>query len=81
MPNKFEACDLYKQVSAFVKSAQVVYIFPTALSFIFWSFFEVHKSKVPYDLFKYPLNRTRTVFIDLLKSFCSCERWLPSKRL
>ena len=35
MSNKSEVCDFYKQVSAFVKSAQVVYIFPTALSCIF----------------------------------------------
>ena len=57
MAKKSEICDLYKQVCAFAKSAQVVYIFPTALSCIFWGFFEVHKSKVPYDLFKYSLSR------------------------
>ena len=57
MPKKFEVGGLYKQVCEFVKSAQVVYIFPTALSCIFWGLFEVHKSKVPYDLFKHPLNR------------------------
>ena len=38
MPKKSEVCDLYKQACAFVKSAQVVYIFPTALSCIFCFF-------------------------------------------
>ena len=60
MPKKSEVCDLCKQVCAFIKSAQVVYIFPTALSCLFrfsFFFFEVHKSTVPYDFFKYPLNR------------------------
>ena len=64
---KSEACDLYKQVSAFVKRAQAVHIFPIALSCIFWGSFKVHKSKLPYDLFKYPLNRHTCSFHRFVK--------------
>ena len=35
MQTKSDACDLYKQVSAFVQRAQAVHIFPIALSCIF----------------------------------------------
>ena len=48
---------------------KVVYIFATALSFIFSLFFvfEVQKSKVPYGLFKYPLNRHTYNFHRVVK--------------
>ena len=67
MQTKSGACDLYKQVSAFVKRAQAVHIFPIALSCIFWGSFKVHKSKLTYDLFKYPLNRYTYSFHRFVK--------------
>ena len=45
MPKKFEVGGLYKKVCEFVKSAQVVYIFPTALSCIFSGFLKSIKAR------------------------------------
>ena len=81
MPKKYKVCDLYKQVREFVKSAQVVHIFPIALSYIFWVFLKSIKAKYLMISLNTQSTDTRTVSIDMLKSFCSCERWLPSKGL
>ena len=58
-----------KKMSTWYIIIKVVYIFATALSFIFSLFFvfEVQKSKVPYDLFKYPLNRHTYNFHRVVK--------------
>ena len=76
---KSEACDLYKQVSAFVKRAQAVHIFPIALSCIFWDSFKVHKSKLPYDLFKYPLNRHTCSFHRFVKVLLLLQKMVTFK--
>ena len=81
MPKKYKVCDLYKQVREFVKSAQVVHIFPITLSYIFWFFLKSIKAKYLMISLNTHSTDTRTVSIDMLKSFCSCERWLPSKGL
>ena len=79
MQTKSDACDLYKQVSAFVKRAQAVHIFPIALSCIFWGSFKVHKSKLPYDLFKYPLNRHTYSFHRFVKVLLLLQKMVTFK--
>ena len=62
MPKKSEVCDLYKQACAFVKNAQVVYIFPTALSCVFWVVLKSIKAR--YLMISLNSHSTDTCTVD-----------------